>query len=156
MGCGERRATLRALRYWQGLCGSDSLPRGHAGVDEWTPDELCDALFVIRLRSPANLSPFLRAGTALERICDKPVLGRPIGDPSLSDLAEVLGDLARNVATFRKPIPSSGSTRLGDGRAALYRGILLPLGDAEGRVVAALGAIGCRPIITPADVPAAP
>jgi hypothetical protein len=140
----ERRATLRTFAYWQRLCAGKSLPQGIAGIDEWTPDELCDALFVVQLRIPAKLSLIVHAGAALERIYGEDPVGRPIGDAD--EFGELFGDLAHNVAAFGKPIPSSGITRISHGSLARYRGILLPLGDAEGRVVAALGAIGCTPV----------
>ena len=143
---GERRGTYRALAYWEELCAGASLPSEPPTIDDTVPDELRDSLFVINLRTPAEASVIAVAGNALRPFSGRDAAGLSLSQALPYGLSETFGDLTRVISTYGKPVLNSGAAQTRGGRMVLYRSIMLPLGDAGGRVVAVLGAIGSRPL----------
>lgn len=139
----ERRATYRALAYWEKLCSAGQLPSvTNFGAD--APADLRPALFMVSMRRPAETSLISGAGAALEELCGKPAAGKTLADAMPIGLRETLADLTRVIDTYRKPVLNSGMTQTGGGRTVMYRSVLMPLSDAAGQVTGYLGAIGSR------------
>jgi hypothetical protein len=142
--CGrERRATHRALAYWEQLCADRAMPTATPGGDA-PPDDLRPSLFVVALRHPAENSVIEDAGGALDTLCGKPATGRRLSDAIPASLRDTFADLSRVIRNYGKPVLNSGTALTGDGRTVLYRSILLPIGEPDGTVTRYIGAIGCR------------
>lgn len=139
----ERRATYRALAYWEKLCVEGAEPTTER-LDADAPAGLREALFVVRLRYPAEQSVIEEAGTALDGICGKPATGRPLAEAIPASLRDTFADLTRVIRSYGKPVLNSGTTLTGLGQTVLYRSILMPIGNADGKVTSYLGAIGYR------------
>jgi len=141
----ERRATYRALAYWEMLCAGGEVPSGGL-LDADAPPDLRQSLFVVSIRRPAESSVIAQGGAALDALCGGPATGRRLDEAMPYALRDTFGDLTRVIDQYRKPVLNSGMTQAGDGSTVLYRSILMPLGNADGRVTGILGAIGCRPV----------
>jgi hypothetical protein len=139
----ERRATYRALAYWEKLCAEGAVPTPER-LDADAPAELRPSLFVVRLRYPAEQSLIEEAGSALDGICGKQAAGRPLAEAIPASLRDTFADLTRVIRTYGKPVLNSGTTLTGKGQTVLYRSILMPIGGADGKVTCYLGAIGYR------------
>jgi hypothetical protein len=139
----ERRATYRALAYWEKLCAQGTVPTAQQ-LDDDAPEDLRASLFLVSLGYPAERSVIADAGATLDSICGKPAAGRALAEAIPASLRDTFADLTRVIRTYGKPVLNSGTTLTGDGRTVLYRSILMPLGAADGQVTSYLGAIGCR------------
>jgi hypothetical protein len=141
----ERRATYRALAYWEKLCAEGAAPTSER-LDADAPAGLRDALFVVKLQYPAEQSVIEEAGVALDGICGKQASGRPLVEAIPASLRDTFADLTRVIRSYNKPVLNSGTTLTGKGQTVLYRSILMPITGADGKVTSYLGAIGYRPL----------
>ncbi len=139
----ESRLVLRALAVWRYARSEEDMPRA-IDVDAAEMGEDSDHVFTIDVL--AEHGPcFTQIGAAV----------RPAGWPGeklalVADCPDdsVLGLVAhrwREIVDRRVPV-TRGGAGVNDGAAVLYRGILMPLADAAGRVSIILGAANWRAV----------
>jgi hypothetical protein len=142
----ERRLVGQALSYWGELRGKRPMPsvadlplgaeEARAGRGLWPH------LYVVALESQIGESVLSYAGRTLATACGKDLEGARAADVLPPALWEKLSDVFQAAAAMEKPVLASGPFVTGDNRDALFRGIVMPLGDGEGDVRHLLGAFG--------------
>ncbi len=136
-GPGERRAVGQALAWWNATRRERPLPARRDLRLGRLPAPSRAAVFLVDLAEGVDRATFLRAGRTLVRFC----ADDPTGLPVAASLPEALWERLRH--TFdaavqeRRPIALSGTCAGRDGIDALYRSVVMPLGD-DGATVDAL------------------
>ena len=139
----ESRLVLRVLAVWRNARSEDGPPRA-ASLRIGDMGDDADHIFVIDVAHPAGPC-FIHIGAAV-RIADWP--GEQL--PLVADCPEdsVLGLVAhqwREIVERGVPVTRGGGG-VNDGQAVLYRGILMPLVDENGRISTIMGAANWRAV----------
>jgi hypothetical protein len=148
----EKRLVMRVHEIWRQARGEAMLPL----LGTITPadcGEDAPHIFMIDL-TPAAGPSFTAIGAAL-RIGHWPWEEAPLVAECPDD--SVLGSVSRHWPEIvERGVPvTRGGAGVNDGGPVLYRGILMPLGDASGRIVAIMGAANWRAVDESHDAPRA-
>jgi hypothetical protein len=139
----ERRLVRQLLAYWRTLAGTRPFP----AISDIVPTDIpaiWPSCFLAGIIGGANGSKLLEVGRLLSAEIEGEATGRPLMSlPKNSLLGEASGYLSQ-VLAFRSPWTASGEYEL-NGIIYVYRGCLLPLGPAPGRVNGVLGAASKAP-----------
>lgn len=140
----EQRLVLRVLAQWQALCAEDALPRrsqidpAHFGKD-WMNCLLID------IDPRSERSRFAFVGDRL-RDPSWPTLERQaIGDCQENTLLHLATSYIPRVLSKGVPV-STGGVGIHQSVPIVYRSILLPLSEGDGRIDGVLGAANYREI----------
>jgi hypothetical protein len=135
----ERRATLRLLTYWHALRRPGAMP-AFGDFDPRrnpVPWENCFLLAV----APTGGLALDHAGSALPGAAASAGAGNGAPLPGL--IGEIAGDAA-SVLEVGEPAQQAGRCTVGPRQAVLYRSVLLPFADLQGRPAYLLGAATWR------------
>jgi hypothetical protein len=139
----ERRLVLRLLGHWRELTGDRAMPRA-SDVDGAAIPELWPYCFMLDVRGTEPVFTFV-GSYHVESLGHDPT-GQPLSSiPSETLLAQGLSYYPRVLARAI-PITLGGQFVNRDGRTVLYRSIIMPLGEGDGRVPALLGGANCREV----------
>lgn len=139
----ERRLVTRLLHY----CRSVADDEGNVRLDDIDPVEMADfksSCFILDISDSSSNPKFQTVGSEFERMCGHDFTGETYADaPQDCLLFHAAGYVSR---VLGKPVPLSlgGQFRQDDGRVMLYRSILIPLRDADGKITHMIGAANCR------------
>lgn len=139
----ESRLVLRVLTVWRLASAEDELPRAGA-LSAADMAEDADHIFTIDVPHKGS-ARFREIGMAVR------VSGWPSGETALvADCPDdsVLGLVTRHwreIVERRVPV-TRGGTGINDGEPVLYRGVLMPLVDASGRISVIMGAANWRAV----------
>ena len=141
---GERRLTLRLLRYWQELRGNRAMPI-ETDID---PDRLgadWDYCFLLQSRDVANIQDYnftYLGAKIMKAYFDKAIdeHNQFMVGPNAYRLS---GHFSRVIETAA-PVVDEGEFATLHGRRVLYRQVLLPLGTHQGKVEAIFGGMNYK------------
>jgi len=140
---GDRRLTMRLMGLWQGLRGganSRTLAEDYFAV--LTEDLWADCCVVEKAADGGWL--ISRIGETIARRSGVGAVPLKVADvPVQSILAASVSEL-EDAKRTGAPILNEGETEDESGRPVLFRSILLPLADQEGRFVQFLAGARCR------------
>lgn len=146
----EQRLVLRVLAQWRSLCGAAPLPR-RSQIDPQIFGQDWANCLLIDVDPKAERSRFAYVGENL-RDPSWPTLER-------QSLAECQENTLLYVATIylsrvvAKGVPiSTGGVGIHEGMPIVYRSILLPLSEGDGRIDGMLGAANYREIPVTEDI----
>jgi hypothetical protein len=141
---GERRLSLRLLRYWQEKCNG----RPMAVENDIDPEELgpdWDYCFLLQARDVANIQDYNFTylgqkimGAYFDKAIDEH--NQFMVGPNAFRLS---GHFSRVLET-KTPVVDEGEFETLHGRRVLYRQVLLPLGESAESVVAIFGAMNYK------------
>jgi hypothetical protein len=139
----ERRLVLRLLGHWRDLAGDRAMPRA-SDVDGAAIPELWPYCFMLDVRGPEPVFTFV--GDFHVAAVGRDPTGQPLSSvPTETLLSQGLSYYPRVLARAI-PITLGGQFVDRDGRTILYRSIIMPLGESEGRVPMLLGGANCREV----------
>ena len=145
---GDRRLTMLLMGLWQGLRRGTGFCTPAEDFLAALPEDLWTDCFVVEMAAEGGWQT-CRIGETIARRSGVPAESARVADlPPHSLLANSIRELEHAYKTGA-PILDEGETRDENGRRALFRSILLPLVDEEGRVVQILVGARCR--ICPED-----
>jgi hypothetical protein len=134
----ERRLNMRLMAYWQDLRGTSS----HARVDRFDPDKIADlwphCFSVAPARNP-DRATLVHVGTAIAADSGLITDDLVVSDVPADTLLGKALHLVPEVLKLKYPVVDSGDFKDHLDRPSLYRSILLPLSDAEGKVCLLVG-----------------
>lgn len=141
----ERRLVLRLLSYWREIGGERDMPQP-GDVDGGAIPDMWGYCFILDVRGSGEPA-FSFIGEHHAAQLGRDLIGQPVSsagsDTLLGQAASYFGQvLARGI-----PITLGGQFENRDQRIILYRSILLPLGEGEGRITAILGGANCRELV---------
>lgn len=141
---GERRLTVRLMRYWNECRGIRPMPEEN-DIDPDVLGDDWDYCLLLQVRDVANVQDynFTYLGSAIARAYSDAALDdhNPVlVGPNASCLSHHFG----RVIELQAPLVDSGETRTLHGSRLLYRQILMPLGDENNGVVAVFGAMNYK------------
>lgn len=140
----EQRLVLRVLARWRSLCRGGALPR-RAQIDPQFFGQDWANCLLIDVDPKLECSRFAAVGDAL-RDPSWPTLDRQsLSECQESTLLYVATSYAARVIAKGVPI-STGGVGIHEGQPIVYRSILLPLAESEGRIDGLLGAANFREI----------
>ncbi len=140
----EQRLVLRVLAQWRSLCRGGALPR-RAQIDPQLFGQDWANCLLIDIDPKLERSRFAAVGENL-RDPNWPTLDRQsLSECQESTLLYVATSYAARVLTKGVPI-STGGVGIHQGEPIVYRSILLPLAEGEGRIDGMLGAANFREI----------
>lgn len=143
----ERRLVLRLLSYWRELAGEGAMPRP-SDIDPSKIPDMWVHCYMLDVRG-ANEPAFSYVGENHARILGRDVTGKPVSAVEPDTLLGQAASYHRQVLARGIPITLGGQFVSREKRTVLYRSILLPLGESEGRITALFGGANCREL--PAD-----
>jgi hypothetical protein len=136
----ERRLVLRLLSYWREIAGERAMPR-RSDVDGSKISDMWGHCFLLDV--PDSGEPvFSYVGEHYPSGSD--LLGRTVSAAGGDNLLGQAASYHRQVLARAIPITLGGQFVSREKNTVLYRSILLPLGEEEGRVTALLGGANCR------------
>ncbi len=135
----ERRLTMQLMGHWRGLRGARRAPLARDFRDSVPPDLLADC-FIFRV-SRSRLEEIGDTLARRSRIKGKShALSSVPGDTLLGVASRWL----QRVVEQGAPVVDEGEFADPDGKPNLYRAILLPLENTQGRIVQVLGGARCK------------
>jgi hypothetical protein len=139
----ERRLVLRLLGHWRDLAADRDMPRP-ADVDGARIPELWPFCFILDVTGAEPV--FTYVGPFHVEALGRDPTGQPFssleGDTLLGQaLSYYPRVLARAI-----PITLGGEFVNREGRTVLYRSIIMPLGEGDGRIPSLLGGANCREV----------
>lgn len=138
----ERRLVLRLLSYWREIAGERAMPRP-SDVDGGKISDMWGYCFILDV--PDSGEPvFSYIGEHYRS--DGDLVGRTVSEVGGDTLLGQAASYHRQVLARAIPITLGGQFVSREQNTVLYRSILLPLGEEEGRVIALLGAANCREV----------
>jgi hypothetical protein len=136
----ERRLVLRLLSYWREIAGERAMPRP-SDVDGSKISDMWGHCFMLDV--PDNGEPLFRyVGEHYASAGE--FVGQAVSAPGGDTLLGQAASYHRQVLARGIPITLGGQFVSREKNTVLYRSILLPLGEEEGRVIALLGGANCR------------
>ena len=140
----EQRLVLRVLARWRSLCNGAALPR-RSQIDPQLFGQDWSNCLLIDIDPKLERSRFAAVGENL-RDPNWPTLERQsLAECQESTLLYVATSYAARVLAKGVPI-STGGVGLHEGQPIVYRSILLPLAEGQGRIDGMLGAANFREI----------
>jgi len=140
----EQRLVLRVLARWRGLCHGAALPR-RSQIDPQLFGQDWANCLLLDVDPRLERSRFAAVGENL-RDPNWPTLERQsLAECQESTLLYVATSYAARVLAKGVPI-STGGVGIHEGQPIVYRSILLPLAEGEGRIDGMLGAANFREI----------
>lgn len=141
----ERRLVLRLLNYWRSKAELGGQPNLARIVSDQIPD-IWPNCFIIALKGPDHDSSFIEFGVNLVTACGGDYRGRPLKSIPEETIVGKTVSFLPELLTKMVPISRGGGIVRMDGATTLYRGILLPLSEADGEIDHILGAANCRDV----------
>jgi hypothetical protein len=140
----EKRLVLRVLGGWKELVGDRGIPlRGAINPAAFGGDWM--SCFLIDMALGVGGARFEYVGALLDVPGWSPAVGRAVSDCPPDTLLSLATNYLPRVLDKRVPISLGGPGR-NNGKAILYRSILLPLSRDGDTIVALLGAANCREV----------
>ncbi len=143
---GDRRLTMLLMGIWQGLRRG---PGRCAPAEDFfaaLPEDLWTDCCVVEMTADGGWQ-VCRVGETIARHSGVPAAPVRVADlPPQSLLAASIREL-KHAQESGVPILDDGEAQVENGRRSLFRSIVLPLGDEEGRVVQLLVGARCRVIL---------
>jgi hypothetical protein len=137
-----RRATGKAIQYWDALRGERRYPRRDEVARDALP-ELEPHLFLVG-RDDADRSCVLDGGAVLRDLCGADPIGHPVREALPAELCRRAGELIETAFQIGRPLADSGSFEDPAGGEVLYRAVFMPLSEDQRRVDGILGAISFK------------
>jgi hypothetical protein len=138
----ERRLVLRLLSYWREIAGERDMPR-QGDVDRGKISDMWGHCFMLDVRESGDpVYGFIGDSHAAELGAD--FNGRAVSAAGGDTLLGQAASYYRQVLARGIPITLGGQFVNRRQQTVLYRSILLPLGEGEGRVTALLGGANYR------------
>lgn len=146
----EQRLTMRILATWRSLCRGPMPPRRsqidpHLFGPDWSNCMLID------VDPSLPHSRLAYVGNALRDPNCLPFERQALSECEEGSLLHAMASSAPRVLTMRLPI-STGGVLSHDGEPVLYRSILLPLSEADGRIDGLLGAASFRAVLVTEEI----
>lgn len=138
----ERRLVLRLLSYWRELAGERDMPRPD-DVDGGKIPDMWGHCFMLEVRG-AGEPVYGTIGDHHAAKLQADLRGREVSAAGGDTLLGQAASYYRQVLARGIPITLGGQFVNREQQTVLYRSILLPLGEGEGRVTALLGGANCR------------
>jgi hypothetical protein len=141
----ERRLVLRLLCHWRDLAADREMPRV-SDVDGAAIPDLWPYCFMLDVRGAEPVFTFV--GEYHVSSIGRDATGQPLSSvPAETLLNQGLSYYPRVLARAI-PITLGGQFVDGDSRSILYRSIIMPLGEGDGRVSALIGGANCREVVS--------
>jgi hypothetical protein len=144
----ERRLVLRLLSYWRELAGERAMPHP-SDVDGSRIPDMWGHCFILDVRGTGE-PVFGVIGEHHAAMLGSDLKGQAVSVAGSETLLGQAASYHRQVLARGIPITLGGQFVNREGRTVLYRSILLPLGEGEGRVMALLGGANCRELVAEA------
>ena len=141
----ERRLVLRLLSYWRELAGERDMPQP-SDIDGGRIPDMWGHCFLLEVRGSGEPA-FGYIGEQLAAQLDKDLTGQAVSSAGSDTLLGQGASYHRQVLARGIPITLGGQFVNRERRAVLYRSILLPLGEGEGRITALFGGANCRELV---------
>ena len=142
---GDRRLTMLLMGLWQGLRRGPGCCPPAEDFFAALPEDLWTDCCVVEMTADGGWQ-VCRVGETIARRSGVPVAPMRVADlPPQSLLAASIREL-KHAHETGVPILDEGEAQDEHGRRALFRSIVLPLGDDEGRIVQLLAGTRCRVI----------
>ena len=139
----EKRLTMYPMGFWRDMCGDRPMPH----MDDFNPDTLEDwraNCFSLWPDETGKDGEFQEIGQRIANVSNVTAEHRKVSQVPEQTLLRVATDAMSVVIEDARPALDEGDFVDWQGRTCLYRGILLPLSDGEGRVSLILGGADCK------------
>ena len=144
-GC-ERRLVLRILEHWRAARGARRAPT----LDDLALDhapELWENAFLLAVREDGGMV-FTAVGEVFQSYSPVRLVGVALAELPPDSLVAHFASFAGEVLARVVPITCGGQIPATGEPVVLYRSIVLPVADADGRISALLGAANWREVVS--------